>query len=637
MNPADILKRHWGYAGFRPMQEEIINSVLGGHDTIGLLPTGGGKSVTFQVPAMMLPGITLVITPLISLMKDQVDNLAAVGIPATLFHSGLSRRERELAMTKCRLGKVKIVYLSPERLRNRLFLAELRSLDVSLLVVDEAHCISQWGYDFRPDYLRIASLRDTIGRDVAVLALTASATPDVVADIRDRLEMTDARLFARSFHRENLSYIVRHTDSKEQLLRRVLEASPGTAIVYVRSRRRTVELASMLSDAGFSAEAYHAGLDPDTKSERQDRWKSGQTRIIVATNAFGMGIDKPDVRIVIHADLPSSLEEYYQEAGRAGRDGLPSMAVALVNNHDKATLTRRLNEAFPPKDFIAEVYEKACVFLGIAVGDGYDKVFEFPFETFVARFGLPPVAADSALGILSRAGWLDYIADPASDSRVMFTISREEMYELTLDADTETVLESLMRLYTGLFAEFVNISEQRIGSHASLATQTVYEALLLLSRMHVIHYIPRSATPLMHIPTAREETRHIILPTEVYEDRRRLMAERIEAVRRFAFDSSECRVNTLLRYFGETPAEDCGQCDVCRSRRPRSSRAADPALDEAILSLLSQGPMSLSQLCSSIGGRTTARITEAVRLLIASEQLIIISAAPETIIGRAGM
>ncbi|MDE6555370.1 MAG: RecQ family ATP-dependent DNA helicase, partial [Duncaniella sp.] len=492
---------------------------------------------------------------------------------------------------------------------------------VSLIVVDEAHCISQWGYDFRPDYLRIAALRDIVGRHVPVLALTASATPEVVTDIMARLEMKDGRVFARSFQRDNLSYIVRNTDSKEQTLRRVLEATSGTAIVYVRSRRRTVELARMLAEAGFSAEAYHAGLDPDIKAERQDRWKDGSTRVIVATNAFGMGIDKPDVRTVVHVDLPSSLEEYYQEAGRAGRDGLESMAVTLVNSHDKATLTRRLNEAFPDKDFIADVYEKACVFLGIAVGDGYDRVMEFPFDTFVKRFSLPPVPTDSALHILSRAGWLDYEADPSSTSRVMFTITREEMYNLTLDETTESVLESLMRLYTGLFADYVNISEQRLGIHSSLSTTQVYESLLLLSRMKVLHYIPRSSTPVMHIPTAREETRHVILPTEVYEKRRDRMAARLDAVRRFAFDSTVCRVTSLLRYFGETPSDDCGKCDVCRSRHRTETPQADPALDNAILSILRNGPQTLDALSAAIGGRTPSQVVAAVRRLARSEHL----------------
>ncbi|WP_302063467.1 ATP-dependent DNA helicase RecQ, partial [uncultured Duncaniella sp.] len=335
-----ILKRYWGYDAFRPMQEEIIDSVLEGRDTLGLLPTGGGKSLTFQVPAMILPGVTIVVTPLISLMKDQVDNLADRGIRAVLFHSGLTPREKDLGMTRCRLGKAKIAYVSPERLQNERFLAELRSLTVSLLVVDEAHCISQWGYDFRPSYLRIAALRRIVGEEVPVLALTASATPEVTGDIMRHLGFREPRVFAKSFTRENLSYIVRYADIKEPMLLRILTSTSGCSIVYVRSRRRTRELAALLNDAGIPSEAYHAGLAPEEKEERQDRWKQDETRVMVATNAFGMGIDKPDVRLVVHYDLPSSLEEYYQEAGRGGRDGRESLAVVIAGKRDKALLTR---------------------------------------------------------------------------------------------------------------------------------------------------------------------------------------------------------------------------------------------------------------------------------------------------------
>ena len=440
-----ILKKHWGHDGFRPMQEEIIDSVLAGHDTLGLLPTGGGKSITFQVPALMLPGVTLVVTPLISLMKDQVDNLADRGVRAVMFHSGLSRREKELAMTRCRLGKAKIAYLSPERLQNKEFLAELRSIRVSLLVVDEAHCISQWGYDFRPSYLRIAPLRDIIGRSVPVLALTASATPEVRDDIMRSLGFDAPRVFARSFNRDNLSYIVRHADFKEQQLLRVLKGTQGCSIVYVRSRRRTRELAEILQREGISAEAYHAGLAPEEKEERQNRWKADEVRVMVATNAFGMGIDKPDVRVVVHFDLPSSLEEYYQEAGRGGRDGLPSFAVAITGRQDKGVLTRRIADAFPDKEYIAHVYEMACNFLDIAVGEGYDRVYEFDLEKFCRTFSLHPVPTESALRLLTRSGYLEYIAETTSDSRLMVIMDKEKLYDLDLDPTTEDVFQGVLR------------------------------------------------------------------------------------------------------------------------------------------------------------------------------------------------
>ncbi|MDE6378821.1 MAG: ATP-dependent DNA helicase [Duncaniella sp.] len=409
MTKHEVLRKYWGYDDFRPRQAEIIDSVLAGRDTLGLLPTGGGKSLTFQVPALMLPGLTVVVTPLISLMKDQVDNLAARGIRAALFHSGMTPRERELSMTRCRLGKAKIAYVSPERLQNEMFLTELRTLQVSLLVVDEAHCISQWGYDFRPSYLRLRRLRQLIGEQVPVLALTASATPEVTADIMDRLGFRAPNVLARSFRRDNLSYIVRYSDNKEEMLLRVLRATSGSSIVYVRSRRRTLELSRLLDQSGIPALAYHAGLDSRDKDERQDLWKAGSVRVMVATNAFGMGIDKPDVRLVIHFDLPSSLEEYYQEAGRGGRDGLESLAVIIANARDKATLARRVAESFPSKEFLAHVYEMAGNYLEVAVGSGYGHTYEFNFSEFCDRFHLPPPATDSALRLLSRSRYLDYV------------------------------------------------------------------------------------------------------------------------------------------------------------------------------------------------------------------------------------
>ncbi|MDE6204711.1 MAG: RecQ family ATP-dependent DNA helicase, partial [Duncaniella sp.] len=579
-----VLKQYWGYDEFRPMQQEIIDSVLAGHDTLGLLPTGGGKSLTFQVPALMLEGVTIVVTPLISLMKDQVDNLADRSIRAVLFHSGLTPREKDLAMTRCRLGKAKIAYVSPERLQNERFLAELRTLTVSLLVVDEAHCISQWGYDFRPSYLRIAALRRIVGQDVPVLALTASATPEVTADIMRHLSFDTPRVFARSFTRENLSYIVRYADAKEPTLMRVLLNTSGTSIVYVRSRRRTRELAALLSDAGISAEAYHAGLDPEDKEMHQDRWKRGEVRVMVATNAFGMGIDKPDVRLVVHYDLPPSLEEYYQEAGRGGRDGKESLAVVIASRSDKGLLTRRVNEAFPPKDFIAHVYEMAGNFLNIPVGEGYGTVCQFNFNLFCDTFSLPPVTTRSALHILTRAGYVEYIEETTSRSRIMMIMKRDDLYSLRLDPDTEEVLQCVLRQYTGLFADYVYISELMIAERLRLSSEQVYNSLLTLGRMHVIHYIPRATTPYLVFTTSREEPRHIIIPVDVYERQRERMEQRVNAMKEFVFNASECRANTLLRYFGESPAEPCGKCDVCRSRRQaRRAQAEQSDLRDAII------------------------------------------------------
>ena len=601
------------------MQEEIISSVLAGHDTLGLLPTGGGKSLTFQVPAMMLDGVTLVVTPLISLMKDQVDNLADRGIRAVLFHSGLTPREKDLAMTRCRLGKAKIAYLSPERLQNERFLAELRTLTVSLLVVDEAHCISQWGYDFRPSYLRIASLRRIVGPDVPVLALTASATPEVTADIMRHLGFRAPRVYAKSFTRENLSYIVRYADVKEPMLLRIMLNTTGSSIVYVRSRRRTRELAALLADSGISAEAYHAGLPPEDKEERQDRWKRGDVRVMVATNAFGMGIDKPDVRLVVHYDLPPSLEEYYQEAGRGGRDGKESLAVVIAGRSDKALLTRRVNESFPPKDYIGHVYEMAGNFLNVAVGEGYGMVYEFNFTLFCDTFSLPPVTARSALQILTRAGYVEYIEETTSRSRLMVIMKRDELYSLRTDADAEEVLQCVMRLYTGIFADYVYISELTIAERLRMSSEQVYNSLLQLSRLHAIHYIPRATTPYLIFTTSREEARHLIIPLEVYERQRERMEQRVRAMKDFVFDSTECRANTLLRYFGETPAAPCGKCDVCRTRlRAERARAQEDDLNKSIIHQATRpGGIELTEAVSTLGphyGHDT--VTAAIRYLL---------------------
>ena len=612
-----ILKQYWGYDRFRPMQAEIIDSVMAGHDTLGLLPTGGGKSLTFQVPAMMLPGVTLVITPLISLMKDQVDNLADRGIRAVYFHSGLTPREKDLALTRCRLGKAKIAYVSPERLQNERFIAELRTLSTSLIVVDEAHCISQWGYDFRPSYLRIASLRRLVGEDVPVLALTASATPEVTDDIMRHLSFDEPRVFARSFTRQNLSYIVRYTDSKEPMLLRILTSTTGCSIVYVRSRKRTLELARLLCEAGISAEAYHAGLTPEDKEERQDRWKSDRVRVMVATNAFGMGIDKPDVRLVVHFDLPSSLEEYYQEAGRGGRDGRESLAVIIASRSDKALLTRRINESFPPKDFIAHVYEMAGNFVNVPVGEGYGMVYDFNFSLFCDTFDLPPVPTRNALLILTRAGYLEYIDETTSRSRIMVLMKRDELYNQRLDNDEEEVLQCILRRYTGLFADYVYISELTIAETLRMSSEQVYKALLTLGRLHVIHYIPRKTTPYLIYPTSREEPRYIVIPTDVYERQRERMEQRIDAMKTFTFDTDKCRANTLLRYFGENPGQPCGKCDVCRASRQRTAANA-PALSDSIRYQASHpGGIAVTALVDSLGphyGRDN--VTDTIRTLL---------------------
>lgn len=600
--PEAVLEHYWGYTAFRSLQRDIIGSILDGHDTLGLLPTGGGKSITFQVPAILLPGLTVVVTPLISLMKDQVDNLRARGIRALYLCSSLSRSERRLALDRLHSGRYKILYVSPEKISTPDFMDEIRRLTVSLIVVDEAHCISQWGYDFRPSYLHIAELR-TLFPAAPVLALTASATPEVADDIRARLDFRPgSQTFRATFARPNISYLVRMVENKEEMLLRILRRTAGTAIVYVRSRRRTRELASLLVAAGISAGYYHAGLDPEDKNARQDAWKSGETRVIVATNAFGMGIDKPDVRVVVHFDLPSSLEEYYQESGRAGRDGLSSYAVVIATKRDRATLARRLAEAFPEKDVIRRVYELAGNFLSVAVGTGAGRVFEFNFPKFCDVYGLSQSVAHNSLKILSRAGYIDYIDETSTRSRAMVVADKHELYALRLEANADTVLQALLRGYPGLFADFVYISESVIARDTGLTEQAVYEGLLALGRAGAVSYVPRTTTPFLQWTTSRELPRYIQFPLAVYEEMQARMKARIDAMTDFVYATEGCRVAAMLRYFGETDAEDCGSCDFCRSRRPVRPATSDYELTRRLRNAMTgRGEMTVDEIAAATG------------------------------------
>ncbi|WP_304479171.1 ATP-dependent DNA helicase RecQ [uncultured Muribaculum sp.] len=618
----DILKRYWGYDSFRPRQEEIIMSVLDGRDTLGLLPTGGGKSLTFQVPAMVFEGITVVVTPLISLMKDQVDNLRAAGIRAVCLHSGLSRAEHRLALDRCRLGKAKLMYVSPEKLQSATFIDQLRSMDVSFLVVDEAHCISQWGYDFRPSYLKISLIRELF-HDIPVLALTASATPVVVDDIMDKLGFKERNVYARSFSRDNLSYIVRNDFDKERRLISVLTNTSGSAIVYVRSRRRTREIADMLVRNGISADYYHAGLDATEKNEKQNSWKTDGVRVMVATNAFGMGIDKPDVRTVVHYDIPSSLEEYYQEAGRAGRDGKESFAVLLVSRADKGRLTRMLSEMFPPKDFIRRVYELAGNFVNVAVGDGYNSVYEFNFALFLKTYDLPPLATRSAMRLLTQAQYFEFVEEVTMQSRVMITANKSELYSVKLDEAGERVFNMLLRSYTGLFADFVYINESVIARRADVDEQKVYETMLQLSRMHILQYVPRKSTPYLYYTTSRELPKYIDMPRSVYEEQYKRLKERIEAMKRFSFGDDDCRVNVMLRYFGEKPEEPCGKCDVCRTRkRNRLTKGDRQSIRDSIIYMVGNAPRTLDYIVAE-SRYSEEDVIEAVRSLLSSHILSI--------------
>lgn len=611
------MKRHWGYDGFRPLQRDIIDSVLAGHDTLGLMPTGGGKSITFQVPALILEGVTIVVTPLISLMKDQVDNLRRRRIKAVFLHSGMTRSERTAAREKLFNGGAKFLYISPERLRNETFIGELRRLDVSLIVVDEAHCISQWGYDFRPAYLNIKRLRKE-KPGIPVLALTATATPAVASDICRQLEMAAPHVHRMSFSRDNINYIVRPADTKIHEIFHILSRTAGAAIVYVRSRKRTREIADYLQSSGISAAAYHAGLSYELKEERQNSWQQGATRVIVATNAFGMGIDKPDVRVVIHYDLPPSLEEYYQEAGRAGRDGLTSYAVLLTSKTDCAVMRRRVTEAFPDRKIIKKIYERVCNHLNIAIGEGFDTLKEFDIERFCDIFGYQERQCRAALHLLGQAGYLEYMEETERASRVKITCRREDLYDLHgLSHDADTTLTLLLRGYTGLFTDYVSINESSLARAMQGAERRVYEALLELSRAKVLSYMPRSRAPLMYVPTSREEPRYLSIGKNVYEDRKKIMSDRVEAMLDYAFNPQRCRENRMLEYFGEKRTEGCGRCDVCRSNKPRK-RVQDNAQTtlSRILEYLRQHPggVDIRIMERDIGGES--RLTsEAVSYL----------------------
>lgn len=579
MTPVEVLKKHWGYDAFRPLQEDIVNSILSGHDTLGLMPTGGGKSITFQVPGMMLDGLTVVVTPLISLMKDQVDNLRRRRIRAVFLHAGMTMRERNIAMEHLVNGKAKFLYISPERLGSQKFMQEIRMLPVRLIVVDEAHCISQWGYDFRPSYLNIKSLR-RIHPEVPVLALTATATPEVAEDICRNLEMRSPRMLRMSFVRSNLSYLVRPTETKIQEVFHILSRTSGTAIVYVRSRKRTGEIADFLTSSGIPSAAYHAGLDYELKEERQNAWQQNRIRVMVATNAFGMGIDKPDVRVVIHFDLPPSLEEYYQEAGRAGRDGLTSYAVLLTSRTDAALLRRRVSENFPDREVIRKIYERTCNFLSVSLYEGYESIHDFDLDIFCNTFHYQKRQCLAALHILGQAGYMQYIEDADRRGKAMITVTREELYHLSgISQSAEKLLNLMLRKYTGLFTDYQPISENVLASELQTDPQSIYESMLELSRAKIVSYIPPSRIPFIYLPTSREEPKYVQIGKDIYEGRHERMKRRVEAMIHYAFSNSGCRENMMLEYFGEEAGVACGRCDICRGKRP-----AKKGLSEDVIS-----------------------------------------------------
>jgi len=619
----DILKEYWGYDEFRSLQEEIITSVYEGKDTLGLMPTGGGKSLTFQVPTLLMEGICLVITPLIALMKDQVDNLKKKGIKATYIHSGMSRQEILVALDNCIFGDYKFLYVSPERLTNELFLAKLPHLNVCLLAIDESHCISQWGYDFRPSYLRIAELRNYLP-NVPVLALTATATPDVVDDIQEKLLFKEKNVFKKSFERENLAYVIRETEDKLYEIIHILSKVPGCAIIYVRSRSRTKEIAVELQRQGISADFFHAGITSDEKIRKQNEWKSGQCRVIVCTNAFGMGIDKPDVRLVIHFELPNSLEEYFQEAGRAGRDGEKAYAIALYSRKDVTQLKKRIKDEFPEREFIKDVYEKLAYFFQIAINTGIDTGHNFHIERFCAAYKYNIKHVDSALKILDLTGYIAYIEDTDKQSKLMFTIERDELYKFSgFSEAVENLIQIVLRSYTGLFSDYIHINETLLAQRTGMDPLQVYDVLKMLSAQHIIHYIPVQKVPTIYYNRNREDIKYLFIPQSVYEQRRDKLVNRIKCVIEYGSSQTQCRSKMLLQYFGEKNAKDCGKCDVCieKKHREKGSSAMKTIIHD-VLVLIENGESRVEGVLASVD-YPQKQVVDALRFLSDSDQIVI--------------
>ena len=623
----EILKKYWGYDDFRGIQREVIDSICGGRDTLGLMPTGGGKSICFQVPALVLGGLCIVVTPLISLMKDQVQLLKKRGIKAEAVYSGMMREDIVRVLDNSVLGAYNLLYISPERLSSDLFQAKLARMKlVSMIVVDEAHCISQWGYDFRPSYLRIAQMRQMLTYHVPVLALTATATPKVVDDIQERLSFSEKNVFSMSFERKNLVYVVRETEDRAGEMLHILRSVPnGSAIVYVRTRQQTVDVARFLNDNGITASNYHAGLTDAEKDLRQISWTKDRVRVMVATNAFGMGIDKPDVRLVIHFQIPDSIEAYFQEAGRAGRDGKASYAVLLYNGQDAKTLNRRVAETYPDLEYVKKTYENVAYFLQVGVGEAQGRTFYFPMETFCRTFHQFPVQTSSALKLLNNAGYIEYQEEQEFKSALHFILKKEELYRLhEADGDADAVIQTVLRNYSGVFANFVYVEETFIAHQTGLSVERVYQTLKTLHHDRIIDFIPRRKTPTVGYAIARVDTEVLALPPSVYDERKEDFQQRIADVVKYASSTDMCRSRMLLKYFGETSAQDCGHCDVCLSKK-KTSAELDGGVQQArstIIDVLNDGQVHKLTELKSLPVKPDD-LTDAIRTMVEEEELII--------------
>lgn len=617
-----ILHRYWGYTSFRSIQEEIIQSVYDGVDTLALMPTGGGKSITFQVPALAKEGICLVVTPLIALMKDQVENLRKRGIKAVAIHSGMTRHEIEIQLDNCAYGDFKFLYLSPERLDTELFKVRLRKLNVNLIAIDESHCISQWGYDFRPSYMKIAELRNLLP-GTPFLALTATATPEVADDIQERLKFKEKNLIQMSFERKNLVYLVRNVEDKNKYLLKIINGIPGSGIIYTRNREKTKEIAAMLKKEGISADFYHAGLSGDMRSIRQDDWQKGKTRIIVSTNAFGMGIDKPDVRFVIHMDLPDSPEAYFQEAGRAGRDLNLAYAILLYNESDKVKIEQRIEANFPETDEIKRTYQALGSYLNIAIGAGKDEIYDFNLMDFASTYKINTVKAYNSLKFLEREGYIELTDELDNPSRLLFIVNKQELYKYQVaNAEMDKFIKVMLRAFAGVFSQYVNIDETYIARASGIPLPTVIENLKKLSKQKIINYIPRKKTPLIIFTTERLDEKNLLLSYENYRLRKERFLKRIDALIDYASNSIKCRSQFLLQYFGDDNAVRCGKCDVCTSRNELDlSKIEFDNILEDIKEILLYQPTTVENLVDSIKQKPD-RTLKVIHFLLDNKKII---------------
>ncbi len=610
-----VLKQYWGYDEFRALQADIIQSIASGKDTLGLMPTGGGKSLTFQVPTLAMNGVCIVVTPLIALMKDQVENLKKRGISAAAIYSGMTSKEINQTLDNCVFEAYKFLYVSPERLATVVFLEKIAQASVCMIAVDESHCISQWGYDFRPSYLRIADIR-ALMPDVPILALTATATPEVVDDIQEKLHFKEKNVFQKSFSRSNLAYVVRTTENKDEYLLKILRNVQGTSVVYVRNRKKTKEVSEFLIQNGISAEHFHAGLKNETKDLRQKRWKEGETRVIVSTNAFGMGIDKAEVRTVVHLDLPDSLEAYFQEAGRAGRDEKKAYAVLLYNNGDAVKMRKRVADTFPGKEVIFKTYEALCNYYQVGVGSGLERVFAFDIADFCVRFKLPILITYSALKILQQAGYVELTDEQDNSSRLLFSVDKDGLYHIHQTADQERLIHILLRSYTGLFTDPVYINEDLIAKRLEWKHDKVYNELVGLAKERIIEYIPRKKTPFLTFTQERQELKYMVLSKEAYDDRRERYISRIKSVLDYAKEEFVCRNQVLLAYFGEKNGMPCGQCDICLKRKETEiSSGTFEEMKNEILLKLKESKLSINEL-TKILNYPEKKVIKVVRFLI---------------------